>query len=208
MVLHWRLLQHMWLKVWIWLLVPGSIHVHASVSPGDFFSYWCFILEHILLQNLRDLVKFEYRTIQKPCLALPNYHIWLSHQFQVAGTYSCRVTASKLSEILFQRVLGCNWYHKMGIPLWMGVQSVSSQGPRIVALHSQILFTLQVISNLSQKFRYFGSYILWEFVNFLCTQFFLKYLSGLENCELQCGIPRTRATLYWFFLGEDLKFYW
>ena len=123
---------------------------------------------------------FEYRTIWKPCFALPNYHIWLSHQFQVAGTYSCRVTASKLSEILFQRVLGCNWYHKMGIPLWMGVQSVSSQGPRIVALHSQILFTLQVIQIFHKNLDILGAIFYENLWTFCVLSFFWNIFLDLK----------------------------
>ena len=41
-------------KVEIQLLVPGSVHVKAPKSPGDFFVDCLLILEHILLKNLRD----------------------------------------------------------------------------------------------------------------------------------------------------------
>ena len=86
MVLHWGLLQHLWIEVEIQLLVLGSIHVKTPKSPDDFFVDCLLILQHILLKNLRDLWENEHRTIWKLCFVLPNYYIWFSHQFWLVGT--------------------------------------------------------------------------------------------------------------------------
>ena len=62
----------------------------------------------------------------------------------------------------------------------MGVQSVSSQGPRIVALHSQILFTLQVIQIFHKNLDILGAIFYENLWTFCVLSFFWNIFLDLK----------------------------